>query len=131
MKKIALLPLLIIVLFQSSCDSYKNIYRSSYSSLNKGSEIINTLKRGDIIKVGLKNGKMLRVTFIMHNKYEKKVYGSWSRNPKSNANIIIRLEDIEYVKLGKVDGLKTGMMLLIFLVLPIYLISQINLVPCC
>jgi len=115
MKNIILLLLLIIVLFQSSCLSYKKeIYRSD-SSLNKGSAIINSLKVGDIVKVGLKNGEKLRVTIKILN--EKEIYGSSKPNSKI-FNKIIRFEDIDYIKIGKKDlGRTVAMGLLTFYVI--------------
>jgi len=103
MKQLSYIILLTIVFFQSSCTIYKykkEIYRSD-SSIDKETKI-NSLKIGDKVKIGLKNGDKLRVRIIMLN--EKEVYGS----TEAFGNLwdkIIKFEEIEYVKLGEEDYL--------------------------
>ena len=102
MKKIALLNL-IIVLLQLSCVSYKKeIYRSD-SRLNKGYEIIDSLKVPARVKIRLKNGDRLYITIIMYD--DKEIYGS-TKPVGEIYNKIIPFEDIEYVKLGEDKSLQ-------------------------
>jgi len=118
MKRIVFILFICIAMMQS-CVSYKSeVYRRDGHQ-----NIQDKIEKNDLVQVALITNEIYEIKVIMIG--EKELYVSTVKNSDSYDKII-PIEDIDYMRLGELDDLKTfGLISLIFIPIIILLATQI------